>query len=231
MASPGLSGQPHNKPHVPRLGSLLTGPSTGEDNAGGRAGGWRRWSGGVWRRLWDFPRATASRQPERWTVSTGRGRKAGITGWENLSVEVGMEVVGGAESPWGRWESMSLDRTPVSPTVKGWTEEEKSFRERDVGGRDRGWRSGTWGQGDEEASDFTRQKSSQPCYSSHPMPQNLYPVLGSQSSLPSPSPWFSQDRLSALTCSVAQRPRVISQHRMGSDSHRGEGVLSSLQAA
>lgn len=159
----------------------------------------------------------------------------GEEGWDH---RLGEPQRGGGDGSRGRGrESLGkvgkhiAGQNPSEPNSEGMDREEKSFRERDVGGRDRGWRSGTWGQGDEEASDFTRQKSSQPCYSSHPMPQNLYPVLGSQSSLPSPSPWFSQDRLSALTCSVAQRPRVISQHRMGSDSHRGEGVLSSLQAA
>lgn len=34
--------------------------------------------------------------------------------------------------PGGKCESKSVDRNPGAPTLKGWTEEEKSFRERDM---------------------------------------------------------------------------------------------------
>ena len=34
--------------------------------------------------------------------------------------------------PGGKCESESVDRNPGAPTLKGWTEEEKSFRERDM---------------------------------------------------------------------------------------------------
>ena len=63
-------------------------------------------------------------------------------------------VVG--EGPWGKCENKSVDGNPEAPTLKGWTEDEKTH-----GSSDGGWSNVIWEQAEEEASrTVTRQKSS-----------------------------------------------------------------------
>ena len=60
------------------------------------------------------------------------------------------------EGPWGKCENKSVDGNPEAPTLKGWTEDEKTH-----GSSDGGWSNVIWEQAEEEASrTVTRQKSS-----------------------------------------------------------------------
>ena len=93
--------------------------------------------------LGDSQLITSSRQPERCNVNTGWGGRL-ESQTRRTSAQKSWRV---GEGPWGKCESKSVDGNPEAPTLKGWTEEEKTHS-----GSDGGWSSAIWEQAEEEAS-------------------------------------------------------------------------------